>query len=176
MIPVSQFSTMGALTFAGVDGQPRGYFNTSKTMFAPRFGLAYQLNDKTVLRTGYGIFNDVVGIDTNHARQLGFSQTTNLIPSTDNGLHFTGTLANPFPNGLIRPSAVGPDTYIGRAINFYPATMVTPYMQRWSFSVQRQLPSRSVLEMSYVGNRGTHLGTSRAMAPAAPWTPRRRNI
>ena len=163
VIPVSQFKTMGALTFAGVGGAPRGYFDTDKKNFAPRIGLAYQLTPKTVLRSGYGIFNDVVGIDGNHANQAGFSQRTNLIPSTDNGLTFTSTLANPFPNGLIRPTPVGPDTYIGRAITFNPNLLLTPYMQRWSFSVQRQLPSRSVLELTYVGNRGTHLGTSRAI-------------
>jgi hypothetical protein len=163
VIPVSQFKTMGVLTFAGIGGQPRGYFDTAKKNFAPRVGMAYQLNQKTVVRAGYGIFNDVVGIDGNHANQEGFSQRTNLIPSTDNGLTFTSTLANPFPNGLVRPTPVGPDTYIGRAISFNPSRLLTPYMQRWSFSVQHQLPSRSMLEVSYVGNRGTHLGTSRAL-------------
>ena len=163
VIPVSQFRTIGALTFAGVNGAPRGYFDTAKRNLAPRLGLAYQLTAKTVLRTGYGIFNDVVGIDGNHANQAGFSQRTNLIPSTDNGLTFTSTLANPFPNGLIRPTPVGPNTYIGRAITFNPQRLLTPYMQRWSFSIQRQLPSRSVVEVTYVGNRGTHIGTSRAL-------------
>jgi hypothetical protein len=163
VIPVSQFRTMGVLTFTGINGQPRGYYDTGKKNFAPRIGLAYQLDAKTVLRTGYGFFYDVVGIDGNHANQEGFSQRTNLIPSTDNGLHFTSTLANPFPNGLVMPSPVGPDTYIGRAISFNPNLLLSPYMQRWSFSVQRQLPSRSVLELSYVGNRGTHIGTSRGI-------------
>jgi hypothetical protein len=163
VIPVSQFKTMGVLTFAGVNGVPRGYFNTARRNLAPRIGLAYQLTPKTVLRAGYGIFNDVVGIDGNHANQIGFSQRTNLIPSTDNGLTFTGTLANPFPNGLVQPAPVGPSTYIGRAISFMPNTLLTPYMQRWSFGVQRQLPSRSVLEVTYVGNKGTHIATSRAI-------------
>jgi len=162
-LPVSQFATMGVLTFSGINGAPRGYFDTGKKNLAPRLGLAYQLTPKTVLRTGYGFFYDVVGIDGNHANQLGFSQRTNLIPSTDNGLHFTATLANPFPDGLVQPSPVGPNTYIGRAISFNPNTLLSPYMQRWSLSVQQQLPSRSVLEVSYIGNRGTHLATSRGI-------------
>ncbi len=163
VIPVSQFATMGVLTFAGVNGQPNGYFNTDKHNFAPRFGFAYQLTPKTVLRGGYGIFYETIGINQNHAKQEGFSQQTNLIPSIDNGLHFTSTLANPFPNGVLQPGPVGPDTYIGRAISFYPANYETPYMQRWSFSIQRQLPLHSVLELSYVGNRGTNLETTRQM-------------
>ena len=138
VVPPSQFTTMGALTFAGVGGQPNGYFNTSKGNFAPRFGLAYQMTKKMVLRSGYGLFYDTIGVNSNHANQEGFSQTTNLIPSTDNGLHFTSTLANPFPDGLVQPSPVGPDTYIGRAITFNPGRYLTPYMQRWSFSIERQ--------------------------------------
>ena len=154
---------MGVLTFAGINGQPKGYFDTGKKNFAPRFGLAYQLSSKTVLRTGYGIFYETIGVNQNHANQEGFSQQTNLIPSIDNGLTFTSTLATPFPNGVLQPAPVGPDTYIGRAISFYPANYLTPYMQRWSFSIQRQLPLRSMVEIGYVGNRGTHLETTRQM-------------
>ncbi len=160
-VPVSQFSTMGALTFAGVNGAPRDYFNTGATNFAPRFGLAYRLTNKTVLRAGYGMFYDTIGINQNHAKQEGFSQTTNLIPTIDNGITYQASLGNPFPNGLLQPGAVGPSTYIGRAISFFPAELLTPYMQRWSFSIQRELPMRSLVEVSYVGNKGTHLTTSR---------------
>jgi hypothetical protein len=160
-LPVSQFRTTGVLTFAAVDGQPRSYFATPKRNFAPRAGLAFRVNPKTVLRAGYGWFFDTNGINANHANQEGFSQRTNLTPSQDNGVTFTGTLANPFPDGLIQPSPVGPNTYIGRSITFNPDTMPTAYMQRWSFSVQRELPGRAVLEVGYLGNRGTHIGTTR---------------
>ncbi|MFB3827427.1 MAG: carboxypeptidase regulatory-like domain-containing protein [Bryobacteraceae bacterium] len=162
-LPVSQFRTMGALTFTGAGGQPRGYYETSKKIFAPRVGWAYQLNARTVLRGGYGIFPDVVGIDRNHANQAGFSQRTNLVPSLDNGQHFRASLANPFPDGVLQPAPVGPATYLGRAISFFPDKYATGYMQRWSFSVQRELPGRSLVEVGYIGNRGTRLNTTRQL-------------
>jgi hypothetical protein len=160
-LPVAQFRTMGVLTFAGVDGQSRSYFATTKRNLAPRAGIAYQFTPKTVLRAGYGWFFDTIGVNANHATQEGFSQRTNLTPSLDNGVTFVATIANPFPNGLVQPTPVGPNTYIGRAITANPPTLLTPYMQRWSFSVQRELKGRAVVEASYIGNRGTHLGTTR---------------
>jgi hypothetical protein len=167
-LPVSQFRTMGALTFTGLDGRPRGFWNTGKKNFAPRVGLAYQLAPKMVLRAGYGIFYASNGVDQNTAIQAGFSQATNLIPSDTNGLSFRATLANPFPDGILLPGAVGPSTYVGRGINFSNDFMPNSYAQRWSFGIQRQFPARSLLEVNYVGNRSTRISVDRALA----FTPR----
>jgi hypothetical protein len=48
----SQFKVMGGLTFAGVNGSPRTYWQADKTDLMPRFGLAYQLTGSTTLRGG----------------------------------------------------------------------------------------------------------------------------
>ena len=162
-LPVSQFRTMGVMTFTGVDGQPRGFWNTGKRNFAPRIGLAYQLAPKMVLRAGYGIFYASNGVDQNAAIQAGFSQATNLTPSDNNGLSFRATIANPFPDGILQPSPVGPTTYLGRSITFSSDFMPNSYAQRWSFGLQRQLPSRSILEVNYVGNRSTRISINREL-------------
>src|SRR4029453_278825 len=60
-VPVSQFNVRGGLTFAGVDGQPRGLYETPKNNFMPRLGLTYTLNDQTVLRGGYGVYYGFLG-------------------------------------------------------------------------------------------------------------------
>jgi hypothetical protein len=156
-LPVSQFKTMGVLTFAGIDGQPRGLWDTGKKNFAPRIGLAYQVARKTVLRAGYGVFYAAIGVDQFAAIQAGFSQTTNVTASDNNGLSFRARLSNPLPDGVLSPTAVGPSTYIGRAISFSGAHRPNPYAQRWSFGLQRELPGRTILELSYVGNRSTRL-------------------
>ena len=161
-VPVSQWKTMGGLTFAGVGGQPRQLWQGDRTNFAPRIGLAYQLNQKTVLRSGYGIFFTQSGADRLSVNQGGFNQATNIIPSNDNGLNFRATLQNPFPDG-IQPalgSSQGLNTFLGRAVSFFETKQRVPYMQRWSFSVQRSLGWQSLLEVQYVGNRGTGLGVS----------------
>lgn len=166
-VPVSQFQTMGGLTFAGVDGRPRALWDADKNNFAPRIGIAYQLSPKTVLRAGYGIFYDVIGIDRQDVNQGGFNQSTNLISSIDNGRTYQATLANPFPFGLqVPPGASGGlSTFLGRNVSFFNDHPLNPYMQRWSFSVQRELPGRVLFESSYVGNRGTKLSASREFTP-----------
>ncbi len=130
-------------------------------------GLAYQLTPKTVVRSGYGIFYDTMGIDRQHVNQGGFNQSTNLIPSLDNGLSFVATLSNPFPGGLEAPlgAAGGLNTFLGRGISFFYEKPLNPYMQRWSLSVQRQFPFRTLMDVAYVGNRGTKIDVSRQLNP-----------
>lgn len=166
-VPVSSFRTVGGLLFAGVGGQPSGLWSADRNNFAPRIGLAYQLNQKTVIRTGYGIFFDVLGVDRNDVNQGGFNQPTNLIPTLDNGQTYIATLSNPFPNGVDpAPGASGGlTTFLGRAVSYFNDKPLNPYNQRWSLSVQRQLPQRIVLDVSYVGNRGSKLAVTRELNP-----------
>jgi hypothetical protein len=166
-VPVSSFRTVGGLLFAGVGGQPSGIWSPDKNNFAPRIGLAYQLNQSLVLRAGYGIFYDVLGVDRTDVNQGGFNQPTNLIPSLNNGQTYIATLRNPFPNGIDpAPGASGGlTTFLGRDVTFFNERPLNPYNQRWSASVQTQLPQRVVLDVSYVGNRGTKLAATRQLNP-----------
>lgn len=166
-VPVSQFKTMGGLTFAGVGGNPREVWDGDKNNFAPRIGLAFRLNDRTVLRTGYGIFFQQIGADRRDVNQGGFNQATNIIPSNDSGQTFVATLGNPFPRGIDLPpgASQGMRTFIGRGVSFFDPDPATPYVQRWSFSVQRQFPARVVLDASYIGTRGTKLPVSQEFDP-----------
>ena len=161
-LPVNQFRTLGGLTFAGIDGEPRSLWTGDRNNFAPRFGFAYQLNQQTVIRSGYGIFYVQSGADRQGVNQGGFNQATNIIPSNDNGQNFRANLANPFPDGIQAPpgAAQGLRTFLGRAVSFFRDNRRIGYQQRWSLSVQRALPWRSLIEVQYVGNRGTALEVS----------------
>ena len=119
-VPVSAFNVRGGLTFAGVDGQPRGLYETPKTNFMPRVGLTFKLDELTVLRGGYGMFYGFLGQRRGDVFQSGFSQNTNIIPSLDNGLTFISTLSNPFPNGIQEPvgSALGIQTFLGQSVTY----------------------------------------------------------
>ena len=160
-IAPGDFRTPGVYTFAGVGGQPRNYFDTRKANFAPRIGLAFRLNSRTVLRTGYGLFFNPIGIDRSGIIQNGFSVRTAMQPSIDTGQTFQATLANPFPFGIEQAQPVGPSTWVGRASNFWRAVRPNPYLQRWSFSVQRQLAGHAMVEAMYMGSRSTRLGATR---------------
>jgi hypothetical protein len=161
-VPAANFQTLGGVLFA--DGNSRGLYDLNANRFSPRIGIAWRVRPSVVVRTGYGIYFDCIGADKTDVIQQGFSQATLLIPSLDNGLTFRASLANPFPDGLTPPSgaSAGLKTFLGRAPSFFPTDRRAGYMQRWSFSLQKELPHRVLLEAGYVGSRALGLGVSEA--------------
>jgi hypothetical protein len=162
-VPASQFKAKGGLLFAGVGGNPRTLWKTSKTNFMPRIGFAYSITPRTVLRGGFGIYFEPIGVTYVNVNQTGFNRSTSLVASLDNGQTYVASLTNPFPTGLLRPQGVagGLSTALGQGISFFNDNLGYPYMQRWQFAVQRQLPGNNLIEVSYVGNRGTRMRISR---------------
>jgi hypothetical protein len=162
-IPVTQFKVLGGLNFAGVGGQPRTLWKTNQNLFMPRFGFAYSITPETVVRGGYGIFFDALGVTNVHVNQTGFSQSTDLVTSVDNGLTYSANLTSPFPGGFLPPTgaSAGLATSLGQGITFFDENTTSSYMQRWQLAVQRQLLSNTLVEVSYVGNRGTRMQVAR---------------
>ena len=162
-LPASQFRVLGGLTFTNANGNPRGYWDTGKLNFMPRFGLAYQLDTKTVIRAGYGIYTAPLGTLYTNTEPAGFSLNTPIQATLDNGLTYPATMNNPFPNGLAQPAgpAGGLLTNIGQAVNAFPSARKNPYAQRWSLGFQRTIFGGFLLEASYVGNRTTRINVLR---------------
>jgi hypothetical protein len=162
-IPAAQFRVRGGLTYPGVSGASSLLWNYNKTNFMPRISFAYSITSDTVFRGGYGIYFEPIGVPNQDVIQTGFSQTTTLNPTLDNGLHFIATAANPFPGGFLLPlgAAGGLSTNLGQSVSFFSQNGKNPYVQRWQFALQRSLPAQSVLEVSYVGNRGVRQRISR---------------
>ena len=79
--------------------------------------------------------------------------------TNNNNLTPYGTLANPFPAGIQKPtgSASGLLTYAGQTVNFLNPEMKSPYAVRWNFGWQYELSPNMVLEMAYIGNHAVHL-------------------
>ena len=162
-LPVSQFRALGGLTWVNQGGIGRSPFLGEKNNVMPRIGFAYELTKKTVLRGGYGIFFNTLGVNTTLPLQTGFAQSTPIQASLDSGLTYRATTANPFPAGLIPPAgpAGGLATNLGQGITSYFRPNLQGYAQRWSFGAQQILPGQLVLDTSYVANRGTRLDVSR---------------
>ncbi|MEK7403595.1 MAG: TonB-dependent receptor, partial [Acidobacteriota bacterium] len=164
-IPPGQFRLVGGLTFPGIGGQPRTLWTRDVNNFMPRFGFAWSLGEKTVVRGGFGLYFAPLGIHRGDVgpTQYGFSQRTELIPSIDNGLTFVATLSNPFPDGIQEPrgAADGLATFLGRSVRYYDETPKAAHQQRWQLGIQRELPQRILLEAAYVGNRGVGSETTR---------------
>jgi hypothetical protein len=162
-IPLDQFRVRGGLTFAGVDGQPSSLYEAPKNNWMPRLGATFKVDEKTVVRAGYGVFYGFLGQRRGDVITTGFSANTPLTVSLDNGLTFLETLSNPFRNGVIEPvgSAAGIQTFLGQSITFFDPSPKSPRNQRWQIGMQRELPGRWVADISYVGNKGEDLPTGR---------------
>ena len=150
----------GGTVFVGASGSGRRQFQPQYTNFDPRFGFAFQATPNTVIRGGYGIFfaatlrpaNATIGNE-------GFSAETDY-NSNPNGLTQTGFLSNPFPAGLNHPvgNTQGLLTGIGSSFeNPVTGDNTVPYTENWDFDIQRQLPGKILLDVSYVGSHGVNL-------------------
>jgi len=156
-------SVRGGLIFAGVGGAPTQQTRPQKNKFGPRIGFAYQYNEETTIRGGYGIlwapaiFS--LGPTVDGYGALGFSAITNMVTSLDGGLTPANYLSNPFPNGLNRPSgsSLGLLTQVGQNVSFVDQNREAAYMQQYSLDIQRELPGNIALTVGYVGSRGTNL-------------------
>lgn len=164
-LPVDQFAARGGLLWVNQGGIGRSPFRGEKDNIMPRVGLAYTITDSTVLRAGYGLYTDTIGVNSTRAIQTGFSQTTPIQASLDNGVTYVASTANPFPNGLLDPlgAAGGLTTNLGQSLEFYSQDRKHPYSQRWSVGVQRLLPWNFIADVTYVGNHGSRLPAIRQL-------------
>jgi len=164
-ITPDNFHVRGGLLFA--DPQHRGYWDADSKAIQPRIGAAYRINQKTVLRGGWAIFTIPIIIDQ---RQDGFSQSTPVVPTNDNGLHFQANLLNPFPNGVANPpgASLGLATFMGKSITFHSVDRKNGRSQRWSFGVQRELPGAWLVDVAYVGEYGYDMGEDTNILNAVP--------
>src|SRR6185503_14589245 len=156
----------------GTNGVPRSGFDADKNNFAPRVGFAWSIGDDqvTVLRGGYGIYYDQSPLAP--AEALYFNS-----PFFDNNIFFPLPglplmVNDPWP--AFFPFAL-PDSALA-----IQRDLRTGYMQHWNLNVEHQLGSRSVLEVAYVGSKGTKLLTARdinqpqpsVLPPGLPFVPR----
>ena len=162
----------GNLVPVGTNGVPRSGFDADKNNFAPRAGFAWTIGEdqRTVLRGGYGVYYDQSPLAP--AEALYFNS-----PFFDNNIFFSLpglplTLNDPFPSFFPFPL---PDSALA-----IQRDLRTGYMQHWNFNVERQLGEKNVIEVAYVGSKGTKLLTARdinqpqpsALPPGLPIVPR----
>ena len=123
--PRSASRCIGGIRFAGVDGAPETPWKFDKNNFQLRAGMAYSINEKTVLRAGYGKY---YLNPTAQSFNNGFSLATPVITSNDGNRTPTYALGNPWPNGIQEPpgSSLGPRTFLGRGPSFSNPDFIVP--------------------------------------------------
>ena len=148
----------GELTWIG-QGNPSQQMQTDWKDFAPRFGFAYNVDKKTVVRGGYGIFYLPRVVQANGDGAIEAVRTTTMVATID-GVTPANTLSNPFPaTNPIQPAANdrSPLANIGSSITAPLHQFHSGYAQTWSFEIERELPHGIVLDAHYWGNKGTRL-------------------
>jgi carboxypeptidase family protein len=160
----------------------RGNIPLKKYEFMPRLGIAYSVDQKTVIRAGYGIFfipnwiffnlnpsNDAINLASTlwvATANGGISPTSSL---TASNCEFTpgtpsGTLNCP-TNGPFGPNVVTPlgrgnvsAFDAGQNITVAPYSTYKPaYVQQFNLDIQRELPGGIFVDLAYAGSRGVHL-------------------
>ncbi len=143
----------------------RNNFYTEYGDIGPRFGFAYEVFNKTVLRGGYGIFYSTVKGGASGTGALGWQGYDEITPwfplNPSNGATPYGRLSNPFPTGVLLPpgNSLGllNDVGLGAAGPVPSIDSPNPYEQSWSFDIQHEIPSNILLDVGYIGKKGTHL-------------------
>ncbi|MDX2269530.1 MAG: TonB-dependent receptor [Bryobacter sp.] len=153
---------MGAFYFAGVDGRPTQTSNFQQNKFSPRIGAAYQLNEKTTIRGGWGMYWAPLIPIFSPVSSEGITASTEPNASV-NGVPQI-VLSNPFPNGLDQPvgNTLGPLTGIGKSVTTFAPDARAGRVIQYSFDIQRQLPAGFAMTLGYSGSRTNDLTWSSA--------------
>ena len=139
----------GTLALAGQNGYSASILDTQTHNFSPRVGLAYRAGDKTVVRAAYGLF---------YFNEVGAGGSTRLFINNPFAAQYAVSCGATAPclstsTGIPNvPSANNLPTTV-----YQPIPNLTPNVQQWNFTVERQLGASLVARVGYVGTRGTHL-------------------
>ncbi len=175
---------LGRLAFAGsrwgAAGFPRRYPEEHWNKgFSPRLGFAYSLSDKTVVRSGYGIFYtqmyypgwgggisiDGFNTDANFGSPDGFTPACYLNNpfTTSSGTPPGGAVAQCFPQNFARPPFIDPGARNGQGLNYrsFDGNRL-PYAQQWNLTIEHQFTPNFYISTAYVGNKGTRLPSTTA--------------
>jgi hypothetical protein len=165
----------------------RALVNMPKLDFAPRFGLAFQADPKTVIRAGYGLgfaqfnreggenmlgYNGPFIVNTNRVQVAPFAPsaaTASKLPVCTTGDQPFSTCFRTtqqgFPTNFATPANY--NTLLAE-VRYLPKDLPTGYVQSYHLTVQRQLSNNMTFEVSYVGEHGVKLQVLGDYNQAAP--------
>jgi Carboxypeptidase regulatory-like domain len=164
--------------------------SANKKGFAPRLGAAYRINDKTVIRSGFGISvdpdnmrnqrNQYPSIVNQVYQPLNSYQFVSYagVPNSDGAAQVTLADGLPLPNfpvistGTIKPSPTASlSTYLPSVSTVtFPANFNRGYYETWNFFVQREFSPTFTGQVGYVGTHGVHLMEGVNINASAPNT------
>ena len=161
----------GAYEFAGKCPECRGSRTFGKTFysgFAPRIGFAWQPARRWAIRGGYGIMYSAEGVGLSHlARAYNFPWVGTWALGADNVSPWRGIFNwdEGIPQDRFIPPTRNPSWgATNQPSMFDPNYGMNPYTQQWNFNIQRQLGSKTLIDVGYLGNKATRLAAGRLAA------------
>jgi hypothetical protein len=152
---------VGGVGIPGLNGTSRQLQTPEALHFEPRLGVTYQLNEKTIVHSGFGIFYHPAAAWQQYPNADGAIRTSTSIDAQSNGLQTLPgyQLSNPFPSGLPAPygNSAGLGIDLGQSIAGPGRMQNIPYQLNYSLDIQRSLPANFVITAAYAGNEGVHL-------------------
>ncbi len=151
----------GALVFVEDLGR-KGFMDSYYKQISPKFGFAYQISEKLVMRGGYGINNTpTISNGFGFGGTNGFNGTISR-NSSNTAIRFAEDpvifLHDRYPDFTAVLPNKDPSLSNGQGITYTAKdSSRLPYVQNWNLGFQYQLPAHTVLEVNYVGNKGTRL-------------------
>lgn len=150
----------GALIYAGTGEGRQGTRTLANAWFGgygPRIGMAYSLNDKTVIRANYARSFSAVSTTTGSTHQKGFTQTVGF-GNTSTGVSPTFLFKDGVPPYPV-PPFISPSFQNGADMPWWQGQEVSrlPEQNNLNVSIQRQLSSSTVLDFAYNAVIGSHL-------------------
>ncbi len=157
----------------GVGGVSRsGNAETQWHNFSPRIGIAYAVNEKTVIRTGYGrgyTLGTFGWTYNNLAADVYPSIVNQSITATSSFFPVFPLTTAPAPVVFpIIPANGRLPLANGIGVSYIPANQKIPYVDMWNFTVERQIAPQLNLSIGYVGNIGRHLNGGFGLNAAVP--------
>jgi len=149
--------TRGKMVICGVASNPMdcGIFNQYKLKWAPRFGAAYRITDRTVIRAGFGISSDPINIFAFNNRRLNFPFIVGQILLPPNSLSYATTLRKGIPVLTAPDLSTGSVDVPGTAglFDFDRANYKRGYIQTYNFTIEQRLKEGWTASVGYVGSK-----------------------
>jgi hypothetical protein len=164
-VTVNGSPVMGAFDLVATSQHPEEGLNPEHYgLVAPRIGLAYRISDKTVIRTGGGVFFIPANVQFSQGPYGNAADYYNNAQnaSIDSSVTYATTLSNPFPGGLLAAPGRNPiyqANLLGGSLGGKGQLRFenAGYTEQWNFTVQHQFQHDIALEVGYAGLRGVHL-------------------
>ena len=153
-------SYLGSMQYLTSPGQT---FETNRNFwqFSPHIGASYQVNDKIVLRSSYGLYYVPIGNNSYgavpYSASTGYQATNQILPpKLSNGYQFNWD--GGYPGTNVFPVRDNNSSYVpyGPA-SVDPNTLTMGYTQNWNVNAQYEFAKNTVLQVSYIGNIGRKL-------------------